>query len=312
MGMISQEAQDSVVHRSRKVPTVMLTVGVVGVMVVLKSFAYIQSGSVSILTSLTDSVLDIIVSVMALASVLYAQKPADEDHRWGHGKMEAVSALLQSTIIIGGATFLLFESVNRMLAPKPIHDHWMSIAVMGISTLLSIVLVVWQRRTLRNERSLSIEAENVNYSSDVLINIGTILVLLWSVYGAPLWADALFTILVAFFMAAMASRVLRRAMNMLLDREIPLAERNAIIQRLEAHEEVLGWHDLRTRINGDCYDISFDIEVYGHLSLLAAHKITKDLELDLVGMFSKCDVMIHVDPQGFTEDSRHRVKGIHI
>ena len=298
--------------RSRKVPTSVFTVVVVSTLVLLKLFAYAQSDSVSILTSLTDSLLDVVVSLMALGSIVYSQRPADEDHRWGHGKMEAVYALIQVAVIIGGSTFLVFESINRIFKPKPILDHNIAITVMCVSIVLSIVLVIWQRQTLKHEESLTIEAETLHYGSDILVNIGTVIVLFASLYGAPIWIDSLFAIGVALFMATMARTVFIKSLNMLLDRELPEQDRDAIIETLESHTGVLGWHDLRTRRHGDVYDISFDIEVNRKLSLIDAHEITKELESELVRMFSKCDVMIHVDPQGFTEDERHRVKGIHI
>ena len=145
-----------------------------------------------------------------------------------------------------------------------------------------------------------------------MINIGTMLVLMANLYGAPLWIDSVFAISGAIFMSIMAYSVFLKALNMLLDRELPDDERNAIIGWIEAHEGVLGWHDLRTRRHGDVYDISFDIEVNADLSLRAAHNVTKDLEKILLERYPMCDVMIHVDPQGFPHDARHRVKGVHI
>ncbi|MBT6176560.1 MAG: cation diffusion facilitator family transporter [Deltaproteobacteria bacterium] len=297
---------------TRKLPTAVVAIVIVATLVVIKTIAYFQSGSMSILASLTDSLLDSVVSVMALVTILYAQQPADEDHRWGHGKMEAVSALVQASIIFGGAAFLVFTSINRLFEPKPIIDHQLGILVMCASIGLSLILVLWQRRTLKYEKSLTIEADNINYGSDVLINIGTVFVLLASYYGAPLWLDSVFALLGAGFMAFMARTVLVKSLNMLLDRELPDEDRNAIIRKIEAHEAVLGWHDLRTRYQGEFYDISFDIEVEPDLSLLDAHSITKDLESQLLKLYPMCEVMIHVDPKGFPHDARHRVKGVHM
>ncbi|MBI1300825.1 MAG: cation diffusion facilitator family transporter [Alphaproteobacteria bacterium] len=285
---------------------------IVTILIVLKSFAYFQSGAVSILTSLIDSIMDSLVSAMALASIFYAQRPADEDHRWGHGKMEAVSALFQAAIIVGGSAFLIFEAFTRIFDPKPILDHWLGISVMAISIVLSVILVIIQRQALKYTGSLAIEAENLHYGSDVLVNIGTVIVLFISFYGAPLWIDALFAIIVAVFMIVMARGVAMKALNMLMDRELPDEDRLKIIKCIENHDHVQGWHDLRTRKHGECHDISFDIEVDPELSLWDAHQVTKDIERDLVKIFPVCDIMIHVDPKGYTDDERHRVKGIHM
>ena len=183
---------------------------------------------------------------------------------------------------------------------------------MCLSLVLSLILVLWQRKTLETEDSLTIEADNLNYGSDVLLNMGTVVVLVASLYGAPLWLDSVFAIAGAGLMGFMAYGVFMKALNMLLDRELPDEDRNAIIKVIEAHVGVLGWHDLRTRLHGDYYDISFDIEVDADLSLRDAHSVTKDLEAQLIALYPRCDVMIHVDPQGFPHDARHRVKGVHI
>ena len=297
---------------SSKLSTAVVAIVIVATLVVLKTIAYLQSGSLSILASLTDSILDSLVSVMAFATIVYAQRPADEDHRWGHGKIEAVSALVQASIIFGGAAFLVFTSINRIIDPRPIVDHQLGIVVMAVSIALSLILVLWQRKTLEKVDSLTIEADSLNYGTDVLINIGTLLVLLASYHGAPLWLDAVFAICGAGFMAFMARSVFMKALNMLLDRELPDAERNAIIAEIEGHEGVLGWHDLRTRDHGEYYDISFDIEVNADWSLREAHSVTKDLEKQLLALYPNCDVMIHVDPEGSPDDARHRVKGVHI
>ena len=297
---------------NRNLYTAVLTSAIVAVLVIIKTIAYKQSGAVSILTSLTDSLLDSCVSLMALGSIIYSQKPADEDHRWGHGKIEAFSALIQASIIVGGATFLVFESGIRLLEPRPIYQHWTGITVMIGSIFLSVLLVVIQRRTLKNSQSLIVESESIHYSSDVLINICTVVVLYANSHGAPIWLDSMFAICAAGIMVFMARSIFIKSLHVLLDRELPDADRDKIIAIIETHEGVLNWHDLRTRNHGELYDISFDIEVDKTLSLWDAHNITKDLERDIIKLFDKCDVMIHVDPKGYTEDERHRVKGVHM
>lgn len=296
---------------SQQLTTAVVTIAVAITLVGIKAFAYLESGSLSILSSLTDSVLDSFISVLVLGSIIYAHRPADEDHRWGHGKIEAVSALVQASVIIGGAAFLVFESIRSLVSPEPIVQHRLGITIMAISIGLSMAVVLWQRHVLKSTNSLTIEAEVVNYGTDALINAGTLVVLVASMYGAPAWIDPLFATFAACCMAWLARGLLYRALDMLLDRELPDHERQAIIAIISDHEAVLGWHDLRTRSHGQIYDISFDIEVDARLSLWDSHNVTKDLERALVAQFPGCDVMIHVDPQGFTEDERHRVLGVH-
>ena len=289
----------------------MTTIVVLG-LILIKAYAFVQSGSLSILSSLTDSILDVGISLVALASVISAARPADADHRWGHGKIEAVSALMQSTVIIGGAVFLLFESLGGFLEPTPITSHKLGITVMLISIAASVGLVALQTLTRAKVDSLVSEGESLNYGTDALLNVGTVVVLVMSQHGAPFWIDPLFTCFASILMVFMARKLFMKALDMLLDRELPDADRAAIIAQIEQHPAVLSWHDLRTRCHGRIHDISFDIELDRTLSLLEAHEVTKDLERSLVELYPFCDVMIHVDPEGSPGDERHRVKGIHI
>lgn len=284
---------------------------VVGVLILAKTFAYYASGSASILSSLTDSVMDSFVSLTAVLSIVYASRPADEDHRWGHGKMEAVSALFQAAVIVGGGAFLVFESVDRLLHPVVVSHHALGMSVMVLSIILSAGLVMVQKRALRHRDSLAVEADRAHYGSDIFVNIGVLIVLFSSSRGAPVWIDPLFALGVAGFMAYLAKDIGGKAINMLMDRELPEEERAKIIAVIEAHEGTIGWHDLRTHRNGETRVISFDMEADGDLTLRDAHQIAKDIEDDILKIFPLSEILIHIDPAGDTDDARHRVKGVH-
>ncbi len=288
-------------------------IAIVSILIISKAFAYYESGSVSILSSLTDSIMDSIVSIMALASVYYASRPADEDHRHGHGKMEAVSALFQAAIIAGGGAFIVFEAIQHLSSSAPVINHMLGVYIMGLSIALSIVLVLIQRFSLKKTASLAIEADSIHYGSDVVINAGTLLILVFGSYGAPLWIDPVFAMFVAVFMWYLAYGIAMKSLDMLLDREMPDEGRAQIIAVIEAHDKVMGWHDLRTRLNGSYYVISFDIEADPELSLYSAHEIAKDLEDSIGVIYLNAEVFIHIDPHGHKENcTRHRVQGIHL
>lgn len=281
------------------------------ILILSKAWAYYMSGSASILSSLTDSVLDSFISLTALLSIYYARRPADEDHRWGHGKMEAVSALFQAAVIAAGGAFLVFESVNRIFYPVVMQNQLIGIYVMVLSIVLSAGLVIIQKRALKKRDSLAVEADSAHYGSDIIVNFGVLGVLWATAWGAPVWVDSLFALGVALFLAYLARDIAGKAVNMLMDRELPQEERAAIIDIIERHDGVEGWHDLRTHRNGPIYVISFDIEAEGSLSLREAHDIAKDLEEEIVSLYEGAEVLIHIDPTGYTEDARHRVKGVH-
>ncbi len=282
------------------------------VLIVIKAVAYYMNGSMGILSSLIDSALDSTISVVALTSVYYASRPADLDHRWGHGKMEAVSALFQAAMIVGGGMFLISEALHRLYEPQTIQNFGIGMGVMAISIALSALLVWIQRRSLKKSKSLAVEADSLHYSSDVLINAGALLVIFLIMKGAPYWVDTLFAIAVAMFMGKLAFNIAHKSLDMLLDKELSEKDRAKIIEIVESHDQVLGWHDLRTQNNGICTIITIDIEVDPTITLRAAHDITKDLEKQFLELYSCAEVLIHVDPQGDTDDSRHRIKGVHV
>ena len=287
-------------------------IAISAILIIIKAIAYHMNGSMGILSSLTDSALDSMISIVALASVYYASKPADSDYRWGHGKMEAVSALFQSAIIAAGGIFLVSESLNRLIHHHEIKNFEVGMLVMAISIAMSALLVWIQRRSLAKSQSLAIEADSLHYSSDILINAGALLVIFLIMQGAPYWIDVLFALGVAAFMGKLACSIARKALDMLLDKELPENQRAQIIKVIEAHDKVSGWHDLRTRHNGTSVVITLDIEADPTITLNSAHAIAKGLENDFLKLHPGAEILIHVDPEGDKSDSRHRVKGVHV
>lgn len=284
---------------------------IVSILILTKACAYYASGSASILSSLMDSLLDSVISVTALGSIYYAQRPADEDHRWGHGKMEAVSALFQAAFIIGGGAFLVFESMNRIFNPIEVKAHELGAIVMIVSIGLSAMLVLIQRRALESVNSLAVEADSAHYGSDIIVNIGVLVILSLSKAGAPTWIDPAFALCVAGVMGYTARSIARKSIDMLMDRELPEEERSRIINIIKSHQGVLDLHDLRTHRHGVGVVISFDIEVDAQLSLRSAHAIAKEVEFSILNFYPNAEILIHVDPDGEPHDSRHKVKGVH-
>lgn len=281
-------------------------------LIVIKAIAYYMSSSLGILSSLTDSVVDSMISLIALASVYYASRPADLEHRWGHGKIEAVSAMFQAFMIVAAGVFLASESLYRLAYPQEMQNFVTAMIVMVVSILLSAILVWIQRRSLAESKSLAIEADSLHYSSDILINTGAIIVIFLTMQGAPYWIDALFALCVAAFMGKLAYNIGLKSLDMLMDKELPEDERGRIIEMIESHDKIAGWHDLRTRHNGVTVVITVDIEVDPNMNVLAAHTITAQLEGRFLTLYPDADVLIHVDPEGDKTDARHRVKGVHI
>lgn len=287
------------------------SVTTVSILIALKLIVYLQSGAASVLASLIDSVVDAKVSLMTLFAIRYSLKPADHDHRYGHGKIEGLAALFQAAFIAGAGVFLVLESVARFSQPHTVENQMAVIAVMVIATILSLGLVAIQKLSLRHAPSLAVEADKAHYSMDIAINIGVIAVMMALSYGAPGWIDPVFALLVALYLAFTVRDIAGKGVDMLLDRELPGSARETITKKVLSHPGVLGMHDLRTSKSGMSVFISFDMEVDADLSLRAAHEIARVVEHDLLGLFPHAEILIHLDPQGDTEDTRHRVSGVH-
>jgi ferrous-iron efflux pump FieF len=283
----------------------------VSLLIVLKFFAYMENGSASILASLIDSVMDASVSCMTFFALRLSLKPADREHRYGHGKIEGLAALFQAAFIAAAGIFLVLESIEHLRTPLPITNIRPAVVVMVISAFLSSLLITIQTYALSRAPSLAIAADRAHYSMDVLINLGTVAVLVGLQKGLPAWIDPLFAIAVAFYLAITAKRIGGQALDMLLDRELEREVREQIKAKVLSHGKVLGMHDLRTNRSGMKVFISFDIELDPQLLLCDAHAIVREVEHALLADFPSADILIHVDPFGDIEDTRHHVAGVH-
>mgnify|MGYP006266851067 CR=1 FL=1 len=286
-------------------------VATVAVLIILKCLAYWSTGATSMLGSLVDTLGDAGLSLLALGSVWVAQKPADKNHRHGHGKIEGIFALFQAAFLGGAAVFLAFESLRQLYTPADIQQHEIGLAVSGITIVLTLLLVQVQRYAMRYTSSLAVAADHAHYLSDLFLNTSVIIALLLDWYGAPAWLDGIAGALIALYMGAAGYNVGTKAADMLLDKEISATERLKIEALVKRHPQVQGMHDLRTRWCGKLIYISFDVELPGQLSLVAAHDIIRELEQTLLAEFPQADIIIHPDPEGDTADTRHRVPGIH-
>ena len=285
---------------------------IVTILIVAKAIVYWHGGSVAVLASLTDSIIDSAISVMNFMAIRYSMKPADEEHRHGHGKAEGLAAMFQGAFIFGTGVFLILESLARFAGHAPVSDYWSGISVMILAIVLSLVLVAIQNYSLRHAPSLAVEADKAHYSGDIVINGGVIAVLLALYFGAPDWIDPAFALGVAGWLAHTAWGIVKKGIDMLLDRELPDEQRNKILEIAGTNKDVRAVHDLRTRKSGMQLYITFDIEVDPELALRKAHAISLQVERAVYREFPNAEIMIHVDPHGIPhEETRHNVAGVH-
>lgn len=281
------------------------------VLLIAKGFTFGQTGSASVFASLMDSVLDASVSLMMFMAIRYSLKPADKNHRHGHGKIEGLAALFQAMLLAVAAGFLLWEAAVRFVHPEPVRQHGLAIIVMVLTIIVSAILVMVQNYTLKCAASLAVEADKAHYGNDIIVNGGVIATIVALYFGAPYWVDPLFAVLVAMYIIFTIFHIGRKGIDMLLDRELPGPVRDEITRLVSADPGVMGMHDLRTSRSGMRIFISFDLEVDPDLSLRDAHEIARAVEGHLLNYFPHAEIMIHVDPHGDTDDSRHTVAGVH-
>ena len=265
-------------------------------LIVVKLAAFLLTDSVSILSTLIDSLLDAAASLVNLIAVRHALVPADREHRFGHGKAEPLAAMVQAAFITGSAIFLVIEAMPRFFTPHAVSHSGIGIGVMAFSIVATLALVTLQRRVIRRTGSLAISADQLHYMGDVLVNGAVIVALILVVEFGWTFADPAFGIAIAAYILYNAWQIAGGALDMLMDRELPEAERARIRGVIQAHRGVLGIHDLRTRASGPQIFIQCHIELDPGQSLLQAHAIADAVEADLRRACPGAEVIIHQDP----------------
>lgn len=260
-----------------------------------KVFAWLWTGSVGVLASLVDSLLDVLASGLNMVAIRYAMVPPDDEHRFGHGKAEALAGLAQATFIASSALFLLMFSIERIVHPELIESIDIGVGVLSFSLVLTVVLVLFQRWVVRKTGSVAIEADSLHYASDVFSNLGVLLGLALFYFGW-LYADPVIALIIALVIMKSAVSIMVKSVNLLMDRELPEEEQSIILGIAEKHEKVLDVHELRTRLSGRTKFIQLHLVMDGNLSLIEAHRVADEVEAEIRAAFDNVDVLIHQDP----------------
>ena len=279
------------------------------VLIAAKLFAWLWTDSVSLLATLMDSCLDAVASLITLLAVRHALEPADHDHRFGHGKAEALAGLAQSMFITGSALFLLLEASARFFHPQAIEGSNIGIAVMIFSIIATLGLLTLQKYVVRQTGSTAIAADALHYKSDLYMNASVILALVLAAYG---WQgfDAVFGVGIAFYILYSAYEIIQHAMHDLMDHELPDDERQQIRDIVSQHPQAHGMHDLRTRKSGTTVFIQLHLELDDALPLIEAHQISDEVEAALMLVYPHAEIIIHEDPLGavgIPEPFEHKV-----
>ena len=296
MGTASRDQTERLMRRATSA-----AVSVALLLIAVKLAAWLTTDSVSLLSSLADSVMDALASLVNLLAVWHALQPADPEHRFGHGKAEPLAGLGQAAFICASGIYLIFEAVGRLIEPRDIVHGELGLSVMVFSIAVTAALVAYQRAVVRRTDSLAIRADSVHYATDILVNGGVIVSLLLVMFLDWRAADPIVALLIAGFIIFSAGRIARSSLNHLMDRELPDTERERIKKIALNHPAVIDCHDLKTRAAGLNSFIQLHISMDGGLTLDAAHEISDAVEAAILAAFPNAEVIIHADPEGVLE-----------
>lgn len=273
------------------------SIGVAVTLVAAKLTAWWLSESLSMLSSLTDSLFDVLVSVLNMAALTYALKPADDDHRFGHTAIEDIAGLAQFIFITASMLIIVLQSFERAFNPVPLHHETFGMSVSFFSMGLTLILVIFQGYVAKHTGSLIVAADRMHYLGDVLFNLGVIFALFLSLNFDFFLADPIIAIIIAICVIYGTFPIGRRAFDNLMGKEMPDEEKAKITQTVLAISGVEGFHKLRTRYMGMKPIIQLHVEMQDDLSFAKSHKITDQVESALMAIWPEAEIIVHGDPK---------------
>lgn len=269
----------------------------------LKVWAVLSTGSAAMLGSLADTALDLVASMATLLGVWVAAQPDDLNHRFGHGKAEALAAMFQVVLISISAIGLAFRAVGQFLGQQRVAEAESGVIVSAIAMGATLALLAYQRYVIRRTGSLAISTDNVHYKSDLFLNLAVIAALLLDRSLNVQGADAVFAFGIALWLAWGAWGASQEAIEQLMDHEWPLEKRERFLAVVAEHPELRGLHDLRTRTSGNRDFVQFHVWVDGRMTVTEAHRVMDEIEAQLLAAFPGIEILIHPDPEGLVDEA---------
>lgn len=298
--MTERPAKSGALNRS----AAFASIAVATLLLALKAWAAWSTGSTAMLGSLADTTLDLVASIATLAGVWVAAQPDDDEHRFGHGKAEALAAMFQVVLISLSALSLAFHAVQQLIAGGQTEAAGEGIAVSLIAMAATVALLIWQRHVIARTNSLAISTDHVHYKSDLLLNLAVIAALVIEQYLGLRGADPLFGLLIAGWLGWGAWGASQQAIDHLMDREWPQDKKDRFLAVLGRHPELRGVHDLRTRTSGNRDFVQFHVWVDRTMTVAQAHDVMDEIETKLLAEFPGIEILIHPDPEGHVDGGR--------
>lgn len=297
--MTHAHAQTNALNRSAAMASIAVALLLVG----LKAWAALSTGSTAMLGSLADTVLDLVASLATLLGVWVAAQPDDENHRFGHGKAEALAAMFQVVLISISALTLAFRAIDQWIGGARPEAAEGGIAVSGIAMVATLALLAWQRHVIRKTGSLAISTDHVHYQSDLLLNLAVIAALALDQYAGIPGADPVFGLGIALWLGWGAWGASQAAIEQLMDHEWDDAKKARFLEVVARHPELKGLHDLRTRTSGMRDFVQFHVAVNPQMTVRQAHDVMDEIEAKLLSEFPGIEILIHPDPEGLVNET---------
>lgn len=273
----------------------------------LKLWAVWETESTAMIGSLADTALDLFASLATLAGVWIAARPADEEHRFGHGKAEALAAMLQVVLISLSAFGLAVRAIMQWIEGGRVAAAEEGVIVSLIAMAATFALLLWQRHVLRRTGSVAIATDHLHYKSDLLLNLAVIAALLLDARAGIAGADPFFGLAIALWLGWSASRSAAEAVGHLMDKEWPEEQRRHFVELAARHPELSNLHDLRTRRSGNRDFVQFHVDLPASMTIRQAHDIIERVEADLTSHFPDMELLIHIDPHGHVDEPGNRL-----
>lgn len=269
--------------------------------VAAKVFGWYVTDSTTLLASLADSLLDVTTSIINFSAILYALKPADNEHRFGHGKAEDLAVFVQGCFFIISCIFVVVVATQKIITPEPLQHETIGLWVMVFSCVLTVALVSYQSYVIKKTHSNVITADRLHYAMDLSTNFGVMI----SIYATKrfnlILLDPIIAIFIAIYIAYSASKLISRSFQNLMDHEFHESDKDKIHYIIGKHPKVKGYHDLKTRKGGQNSFIQFHIELDKNMTVKESHKIAEELEDAILKEFTDAEIIIHQDPEGVDE-----------
>lgn len=265
-------------------------------LIILKLVTFLLTGSMAILSSLFDSIQDSMTSAINFFAVKHASEPADKEHRFGHGKAQALGAMTQGFIIAAASVFLLKESIYRLLDPQEINEIGLGLGITIFAIIATFVLITFQKFVIKKTNSLSIRADMAHYTGDIMMNVGVIISMVMAYYLKWTFVDSLFGVIVSFYLFTVVYQILRESITVLMDSELSDSFRKKVKNQVLAFPEVKEIYQLKTRQSGNNFFVQFCVALDKNLTLEQAHNIIDKIEAALTHKEPDIQIIIHPEP----------------